>query len=517
MKAIHNTRRLSGLLTLALSALVVLMFQGCTDLTEEPYSAVTPDKFYQTEGEVIAAVAPVYAQLRSASTGSTFEVAEISSDEAIIPTRGSDWYDNGVPLSMDWHTWSSQTPWLNNAWNDNYTGIARANAVLDILNRSEVPNKDQLIAELRALRAYYYYNLLDLFGRVPLVGDDEYFVDSANPPSNANRKTVFDFVEKELIEARENLPASWPSASYGRMTKGAADAILASLYLNAEVFSGEVTAGGLQKGQAQWQKAYDVADRVIKSGVYQLETDWNKLFAYDNSANKEHILAGTFLPVEGLGHSFIYRSLHYSQYNPSPWNGWATTEETFNKFDAADKRRNMFLWGPQVNVENGQPVTNRQGEPLVFTATIANVRNATEGEGIRFYKYPRDPQHQGYNNGNDVPIFRLAEMYLIKAEAANELGRTGEAVDLINQIRARAFDPDKPIAAGSQAEVRQAILTERLYEFCFEGKRRQDLIRMGKFNDAWQYKDASAPYRIVFPIPQNQLDANKNLTQNPGY
>src|SRR5690606_42043991 len=164
------------------------------------------------------------------------------------------------------------------------------------------------------------------------------------------------------------------------------------------------------------------------------------------------------------------------------------------------------------------PVSDRSGARLVFAVDCRDITEATEGEGARVYKWPVDPNAELRNHGNDVPIFRLAEMYRIKAGAANELGRTAEAIDLINQVRARAFDPDKPLPAGlSQAQVRDAILDERLFELIDEAKRRTDLIRHGKWTDPWFEKPQTEPFRVLMPIPQTQLDANPLLTQNPGY
>ena len=152
------------------------------------------------------------------------------------------------------------------------------------------------------------------------------------------------------------------------------------------------------------------------------------------------------------------------------------------------------------------------------TVDFRDITQATEGEGSRVYKWPYDPNRVTTNHGNDFPIFRLAEMYLIKAEAANEMGNSAEAIALINEVRERVFDPDKPLSAGlSQQQVRDALLDERLFELMDEAKRRADLVRHGKWTDAWYEKPEQEPYRVLMPIPQTQLDANPLLEQNPGY
>ncbi len=164
-------------------------------------------------------------------------------------------------------------------------------------------------------------------------------------------------------------------------------------------------------------------------------------------------------------------------------------------------------------------MSDRTGQPLFFTPQINDATAATEGEGVRIYKFPADPNASGQFHGNDYPYFRLGEIYLIKAEALNELGRTDEAIALVNStIRARVFSPPKPLPLGmSQAAFRDAILDERLFELTAEAKRRQDLIRHDKYLLPWSFKEQREPYRILMPIPPSQLNANPLLVQNAGY
>jgi hypothetical protein len=302
------------------------------------------------------------------------------------------------------------------------------------------------------------------------------------------------------------------------MTQGAADAILASMYLNAQVFTGTVTATGLTPGAARWADAIVVADRIINSGVYTLSADWRTNFRHDNHLSPENILVVKFLAEPDLGLRFLNASLHYNQFTPGPWNGFSILADAYNQFDADDQRRAAFLVGPQVNVEDGTPVCERPGcagggVPLVFTVTIGDATAARENEGVRLFKWPVDPNHNQPDNGNDFAWFRLAEIYLIKAEAQFELGNPGGALLILNQLRARVFNPDEPLTGIT----RDIILRERLFELAAEGKRRQDLIRHGRFTQAWSFKPVSEPYRILMPIPQTQLDANPLLVQNPGY
>lgn len=496
----------------------VFTLQGCTDLEESPTSAITPNNFYKNADEVIGGVASVYASLRGTMWG-YYNLSQVSSDETVVPTRGSDWFDNGRWLDLYRHTWTptsgSGLEDISGVWNDLFGGVARSNVLLSALETTEVPNKAVIVAEMRTLRAFYYYLLMDFFGGVPIVTTTE-----VKPREQASRAEVFAFIEKELTESRAALPASWPAESYGRVTQGAVDAILANMYVNAQVFTGTVTPTGLTRGTAKWNEAITAADRILNSGRYSLAADWKANFSPTNENSPENIFTIRMTnSIPGIGMSLQMRGLHYNSFSLSPWNGFATIATTYNAFDNADSRKSVFLVGPQVNLQTGQPITDRAGNPLIFTPEIADVTQAKENEGARIYKYPIDPAApNGDSHGNDYVYFRLAEIMMIKAEAQNELGQTAAAIGIVNQIRARAFSPAKPLATNlSQAQVREAIFNERLFEFIGEAKRRQDMIRAGTYTNARLFKQASSPYRILMPIPQNQIETNPLLKQNPGY
>jgi hypothetical protein len=508
-----------------LCALLLVPLQGCTDLTETPPSAITPGNFFRNEGEVLAALAGVYAQLRS-TLDDYYNVSEISSDEMVVPTRGQDWYDNGTWLETHRQQWTASSPatlsFLNGVWNNAYAGVARANALIDALQTASIPNQASIEGEARTLRAFYYYLLMDMFGRVPVATTSEIM-----PRPQASRDSVFRFIESELLAAQAALPLTRNEANNGRITKGAVDAILASMYLNAGVFtkddvadginptgyntcSGIQVAGGLDACQA----AVNRVDNIMNSGVYQLADTFAQNFRADNYASPENIFVVKFADQPGLGLNFVMRALHYNQFTPSPWNGFAALAQTYNAFDAADARRQIFLVGQQYNVLTGDSAFDRAGQPLVFTTTIANVASATEGEGARIYKWPADPNHVNQDNGNDFAWFRLGEMYLIKAEAILD-GATGSPAPLalLQALRARAFASDT-----LSAVTLDVVLRERLFELTGEGKRRQDLIRHGRYTEAWEFKNGpTEDFRVLMPIPQGQIDANPLITQNNGY
>ena len=517
-----------GLLVLLLTAPGLLLLQGCTDLEETPVSSLVPETFYGDEEELLSGLAAIYAQLRNTlpgTAGTYYQLSEVSSDEMIVPTRGSDWFDNGKWLEFQRQTWGPNSVGtlgdINGAWVQAFTGVTRANFLLEALDVVTIADKEVIQAEVRTLRAFYYYMLSDLFGGVPIVENTELEQRARN-----TRAEVFSFIEQELLDARDVLPETWSGVNDGRMTSGAANAILASLYLNAGVFTrdeginptGYNSCASVQIGAGTaCEAAIEAADRILNSGAYALAPEWRDNFRPDNHLSPENILVVKHVAADGLGFQLLMTTLHYNMFTPSPWNGWSAEAEAYYAFDEDDQRRDIFLVGPQVSLDTGEPAEDRQGNRLVFTPEIQNVEAASEGEGARIGKWTPDPDRVAQHNGNDFAYFRLAEIYLIKAEALNESGQSPQAVAIVNMLRARVFEPDEPITAAGVDAVRAAILQERLFELTFESKRRQDQIRFGRFTQAWEHKPAAPAHVVLMPIPLPQMDANPMLTQNPGY
>ncbi|HET7249192.1 MAG TPA: RagB/SusD family nutrient uptake outer membrane protein [Gemmatimonadales bacterium] len=518
-------------LSIGAAGLVSLLALGCTNLDETPASLITPGNFFRNQQEVLAGLAGVYAQLRAfAPEGGIYDVSEITTDEDVVPTRGQDWYDNGQWIDLHNMTWTPTSAatanFFNGVWNNPYQGIARANLFLSAVQNSSVPNKAAIVAEARVLRGYFYYVLMDYFGGVPIVTSTAI----ATNPRNTRRE-VFDFIETELLAARADLPATRPQSENGRITQGAVDAILANMYLNAGVFTKDAgisgnsynTCSGVNvTGGDACTQAIAMANSILNSGSYHLADSFPQNFRADNSTSPENIFVVKFIAADGLGMDYVMSILHYSQFNPSPWNGFATLAQTYAAFDPADKRRQVFLIGPQKDVLTGAPVNDRAGNPLFFTESIPDIHSATEGQGPRIYKWPADPAHVQQNNGNDFALFRLGEIYLIKAEAEWASGNSPGALADLNTLRARTDPVAAPLAAVDPAG--QTILSERLFELVGEGKRRQDLIRFGQYtgrtDDASGIaggKQAQGDFHVLMPIPQTQIDANPKLTQNPGY
>ena len=544
---------LNSVLRFGLRALLFIpvFFVGetCTKLTEVPHDALTPTTAFHSDAEVLAGLAGVYAQMRSTESNGEFAaMEELSTDALVVPTRGSDWYDNGQWLDIHRQTWGANTAgalsFLTGSWNDLFSGVAKANLMIDVVTKAGAANKDTISAELRTLRAWYYYMLQDMFGGVPIVTSTE-----LKQVARSKRTDVFSFIETELLASVPNLPDKWPTQYYGRVTKGVANAILASLYLNAGVFdkdcgpaacSGVVSATAyntckgvsVSGGKDACQAAIDAANAVINSGggsTYQLSSNWASNFSLSNKSSQENIFVVVHTnSTQAIGGDWPMRTLHYNQLNTgdgSPWNGFATTAEYYAKFPAGDDRTKMWLVGQGYSFENGQPVNDRNGNPLIFTQQIADLTKANEGNGVRFNKFvpQADPPH-GSAQPNDFTWFRLAEMYLIRAEAENEQGNSAAAIADINVIRTRAHSAT--VSPSGQAAIRQAVLDERALEFAGEGKRRTDLIRNGQFL-SWTEASANgvcgiqscprSANRILFPISTNALGSNPLLVQNAGY
>src|ERR1041385_8318136 len=205
---------------------------ACTSLTETPTSSITPETFYSNETEVLGGLAGVYSQLRN-TLWAYYNLSEISTDEMVVPTRGQDWYDNGRWLEIHRQLWGANSPSgledVNGAWVDAFTGVARSNVLLEALQKVSFADRPGIEAELRTLRAFYYYMLMDMFGGVPIVTTTEIV-----PRERKSRAELFAFIETELKAARDVLPSTRPATDLGRFTKGSANAILANMYLNAE-------------------------------------------------------------------------------------------------------------------------------------------------------------------------------------------------------------------------------------------------------------------------------------------
>lgn len=483
---------------------------ACTKLDETLYSQVPADQYGQSSSEIETVVGRAYASLRGFSDATSnsyptceyvFFLDECASDEACIPTRGSDWYDGGRYQEAQYHTWTAKNAMILSAWRYCFQGIAKVNQVIYAVDQStqSTEYKDKIKAELRGVRAYYYYRLLDMFGNVPIVTS---FLDS-ELPKNSTRAQVYAFVESELKDIMDKLPST---IIYGRFTQNVANTLLARLYLNSEVFN----------GTARWQDCIDACDKV--SG-YVLEPDYFTNFLTANEVSREIIFSIPYDHKAGtVGNYLSSMSFHYNQkYAFSatanyPWsaNGICGKPGLYSSFDDKDVRKKAMLEGVQTNLATNTPVLMADGNVLNYTEEIGDFKNALQNEGVRLKKY-EVKEGESWERDHDWVVMRYSEILLMKAECLIRLGKAADAQPIIAQVRSRA-------GLDTPSTVDLNFLDQELRrEFVFEDHRRTDNIRMGTFFQPWWNKDVTPSYRGIFPIPQSELDKNKNLVQNPGY
>jgi starch-binding outer membrane protein, SusD/RagB family len=442
---------------------------------------------------------------------------EHTSDEACGPTRGGDWDDNGIWRVLHRHTWDADHAFLR----DTYSDLGRINfLVTDLLRFNPTPVQ---AAEARFLRAYATLCMLDGWDQCP------YREPGGNPldlPKVRKGIAALDYVIAEITAILNDLP----NGPANKANKNAARVLLMKCYLNKGVYANRANP---TFAAADMNQVIALADQLIQSGSYSLTGSYYDNFAPTNDAlSAENIF--TFPNIGGSESGNVrsrwFCTLHYNQ-NPSGWNGFTTLADFYNKFDAADIRRGSaypgvtnvsglrvgFLVGQQFN-QAGVALQDRKGNPLAFTPTVSlkETGNNLEVTGIRVVKYPPD-YVSGDNSNNDYVVYRYADVLMMKAEALLRGGTATAvapttAVAAVNMVRARAGVP----ALGS-VNLDQ-LIEERGREFYWEGMRRTDQIRFGKFLAARALKPSVSDNKyLVFPIPNDQLAVNPNLTQNPGY
>ncbi|MHA4806892.1 RagB/SusD family nutrient uptake outer membrane protein [Flavitalea flava] len=525
---------------------MMLLSFSCTKLNEKSllYDQVTTDNFYKTDAELAAAVGGAYAPIYQYSNY-YFILNECTSDEMVVPQRGTSWEDGGKWVRFADHTYSIvSNPTdgeINDAWTWAFGGVATCNKTLLALSQSSAPAAGSYISELKVLRAVYYYWLMDLYGNVPIVTD----FTNTQPPANATRQSVYNFIEKELLDNAGQLPKSGPGDGplYGRVNYYTAWAVLAKLYLNAGVYT----------GTPQWQKASAACDTIINSGVYALTPSYLDNFKRDNTGVSEFIWAipydGVKAPQFGLNANTLH-GLSVQTYNMigGAWNGFAAQQEFYQTYmDAAinpgtqgtvvgldplgtptmgtkDNRLTNFLVGPQYAsdgttrlMDGAAEPTDPDGPPLTFTPYINMLKpDCWAQAGARISKWQF---YQGMRDAldNDMAIFRYADILLMKAEciARQSSWNDPAVIAAVNNIRLTHGGAGLTPFATLDAT---RFLQERSREMAFESVKRQDMIRFGTFNLARTYNTADPDNHVnIFPIPVVQLNANPNLKQNPGY
>lgn len=500
---------------------ITLLSSGCKKLDESLYSVATSDNFFKTADQVMAAYVLPYSFMQTHIYQVHFALQEFSTDEAVVPVRYGYIDQEGAWIRLHQHTWTSSDSWILAEWQNLFQTIGYCNYFIDAVKDKDLTDlhlpvpKEQMIAEIKLVRALHYYWALSDFGNIPIA---EHVGETS--PATKSRAEVFSFIEKEIKDNIPKLGEKGDAGWYGHFTQSAAQALLAKLYLNAEAFT----------GQARWQDCITAADAVLASD-YTLDENWNDPFKVDNENSNENIFVVPFDASNAQQFNFIEQNFHenilFARYNVDyyGWHKVSTQESFFNLYHDNDRRIGQWVVGPQkFTDENGdeQDILTWGEEPMEVTPYIDMLINYDGGEaqGAMNQKYEM-VQHGLESMGNDMVIFRLADILYTKAEALMRLNGDAapqEAVDLVNQVRSRSFesgDPDAEYTTGTLTL--DELLDERGREFAYEMFRREDLIRFGRFNDEWWEKEASAEKYKLYPIPFDVVTANPKLTQNPGY
>lgn len=532
----------------ALPLLVLsLSFTSCLD--ETPKDQIPESEIYDSANSLyVNAVASLYNYIGAHDEGEglqgtcrgIYDYNTLTTDEAIIPIRGGNWYDGGLWKNMYDHTWTATDTDLYNVWKYLYKVIVLSTKSLETIDQHKSllndKQRDEYKAEVRAVRAMFYYYAMDMFGRIPVL---ESSAQKTADIRQSNRSDVFKYIVKELQTVAPLLPNEHSNLQgnyYGRVTRPVAWFLLAKLALNAEVYTDDnwtdsyrpdgktimIDVDGTQKNA--WLTCIHYCNLIASAG-YSLESDYTKNFAVHNENSNENIFT---IPLDKMLYlnefHYLFRSRHYAHggaYGGASENGTCATLHTMAVYgyntSSPDARLDMNFYTGKVEVD-GSYVTLDDGTPLEYKP-LAVERNLTasqyiETAGARMKKYEVD--RTAYSDGrmpdNDIVLYRYADVMLMKAEAKVRNGESGD--EELNAVRNRVGMPSLTATLDN-------ILNERLLELVWEGWRRQDMIRFGTYNKQYDIHIPSEAdnkgYTTVFPIPGKARELNPNLEQNPGY
>lgn len=527
---------------------VIMLVFSCTKLKDKSYNQIISSQFNPTGDDLTSLVGAAYINWRVLllQWNSVSRAQESSADELVTPARPNGWVDGGIYRRMHEHKWTADDDLIGNSWTRTFAGVTNCNRIIYQLESGSIPltsGKENVVAEMKVLRASYYYVLCDLFGNVPIVTD--FNVPDGFLPEQNTRKEVYDFIVKEITDNIALLSDKNDQSTYGRFNQWAAHALLAKVYINAEVFS----------GTAAWDKCIEECNAVINSGAgYTLEANQKDVFKTDNENSKEIIFA---LPLdENYVTDWNAFDIHMQTLEPenqatynlksTPWGGICATPQFINTFDKDDSRyTDNWIKGQQYTA-GGEPLMGTMGaytgKPLAYVNEVPGVDQSEEVHGYRLGKF-EIKMGANVQLSNDWPLFRYADILMMKAECLLRTGKADEAAAIVTQVRQRDFksNPSKATVTGVDlikgsmydyglrnhlnstteggADIKYGRFLDELgWEFAQEARRRQDLIRFGVFTKkSWLSHAPNGDYRKLFPIPRVELDKNANLHQNDGY
>lgn len=526
-----------------------LLFVSCLDETVK--DRLTEDETYSSASSLyINAVATLYnyiggnqdSQGLQGTYRGVYDYNTFSSDEAIIPIRGGDWYDGGFWENLYLHNWSASDEPLYDTWKYLYKVVVLCNHSLTVIDKNKSLLNDSLYhsfrAEVRAVRALFYYYLMDMYGNIPL-SDAVYTAVVSENAQQYSRPAVFRYVFSELQNVESLLPdehSNYEGVYYGRVTRPVVHFLLAKLALNAEVYMDSVITDDTRpegkniyftvdgKHLNAWQTCIAYCNKISEEG-YSLAVNYASNFYIHNENSSENIFT---IPMDKMLYSnqyqYLFRSRHYAQGSAmgmASENGSCATLSTIHAYgygtDSVDTRYAVNFFSDTVRI-NGSIVKLDNGKPLVYRPLEVKI-DLTDSPymqtaGAREKKYEIDltAYNDSKNIDNDIVLFRYADVLLMKSEAEVRNGGNGDKE--LNEVRSRS-------GMSYRKATLQNILAERLLELMWEGWRRQDLIRFDLFHRSYDLRTASASesdrHTIVFPIPQKALDLNSSLHQNQGY
>lgn len=562
-------------------AIGALSATSCTNLEENLYDQVGSENYYNTRNDVIRAVFRPFEH-GYWSIQSRHVLNELSADQLITPSRDGWWDDGGLWRRYHYHTWTNEEGTIETEWNGCYQGIMQANYVIDDLETLSASQFgfstaefNNLKAQCRTLRAWFYIRLLDFFRNIPLAVSKDV---NLNSKGQVEPTEIFNFVESELKECVELLSTKTSTGGnelqQAQWNKAGAAALLVRLYLNAQAWI----------GTDRYADCETWAQRILNGefGSYSLADTWDASFDWDNEKCPEVIFAFpaaqgyTFWHYQGdtywwstpsqfryyVGDQKAEAGDHNCKYACTPSYDLSgnlynyTLGNTVQKFrnypedvrlklyrNIGDSRREgLFIFGKLPSVKEGEEfVTDPYGNyALDIRDAVGHFAGLTEGEwpedktsnlqsgdhnsGYHFAKYPFYADDEQGQLESDFVEIRLAEVIYSLAEAKFRQGQKDEAAKLLNSVRKRNYPSSSWVTTlyapeGNASLTEQELLDEWGREFFAESRRRTDLVRFGKFNsEAWWDKNVDADsHTAIFPIPRKAIDTNHNLVQNPGY
>ncbi len=487
----------------------VVGFMSCTDL-EETLREDLPDGESPNPSALLQSTYDAM-RLPYQDQSRFWAAQQHTSDETMGPTRGPDWDDNGIWRSLHSQSWNADHGFLGSTFSE------LLQIVFATTNLLQFGPSAQEAAEARLIRAFVLNSVVDGWGQVP------YREEGSSLLEDASVLTADEAINL-IISEIDDIMGDLPDGPTNRANKDGAKVLKMKTLLNKGMYLNRASPSF---DGADMNAVIALADEIIGSGKYSVSSNYFDNFAPDNDAKStENIWTAENVGGSNSGNvrSRWFCTLHYNQ-NPSGWNGFTTLGDFYMSFEDDDVRKGQaydgmtdisginagFLEGQQFD-QDGNEIMDRRGNPLIFTKEVALTEGGDNLEvtGVRVIKYPID-YNSGDNADNDYVYYRFSDVWLMKAEALLRNGDTGQALDMVNTLRSARG------ASELSSLTIDDMLAERGRELYWEGHRRTDLLRFGKYLDAWEEKPASGPERLLFPIPAASLASNPNLVQNPGY